>query len=183
MRVFSNIPTEASSGGDFKDVLLTILAIAAIAITAFGFGAYRLLSQQLHDEIERSVESKFLRGLSYNRVSLGFVYWRLYENFRPDRTAAESYLDKAIEQTRSAYVRYAALLDTSDRAVDRLISDIRNNWAAYIVEKDSRFGPVEASDRAAALACAEHLTVRIANFPAEAVGWQDTIEAVRNRFA
>lgn len=124
-----------------------------------------------------------MRGLSYNRVSLGFVYWRLYENFRPDRTAAESYLDKAIEQTRSAYVRYAALLDTSDRAVDRLISDIRNNWAAYIVEKDSRFGPVEASDRAAALACAEHLTVRIANFSAEAVGWQDTIEAVRNRFA
>ena len=51
----------------FKDVLLTVLAIAGIGIAAFGVGAYALLSKK----IEANVQSKTDRGLWLARVQEG----------------------------------------------------------------------------------------------------------------
>ena len=63
----------------FKDVLQTVLAVAALAIAAFGYGTYKILSSQIESKVVENTETRYQESLAYQRVSFAFIYWLLYE--------------------------------------------------------------------------------------------------------
>ena len=171
----------------FRDVLQTVLAVAALGLAAFGYGAYKLLSSQIEERVRNQTEARYQTTMAYHRVALGYVYWMLYKDpktqCKTQCEIAEIYLDKAIAHTRSAYFEHVVSLDAKERNVEELICTIRNNWAYYVSEKHERFGTVETSERAECLSFVQWLESKIANHPSQAYDYHDTICTVRDRFS
>ena len=117
-----------STDGAFKDVLQTVLAIAAIVVGAFGLGVYRLFPQQVEKKVARNTEKRLRIANATNMINQGFVYWHLFLRFAGlERDERLAYIDGAIEVTRKAYEQEIADLGDSEREVRRLLLQIRNN--------------------------------------------------------
>ena len=170
----------------FKDVLLSVLAIATIGLAAFGYGAYKILSSQIEESVRKRIEARYQMSQAHGRTSLGLMNWMLYKNSgqNPDKAndKAEAYLEEAIRYTRIAYTLHAIELDKNDHRVERLICDIRNNWAYYASEKHCKFGGISASEQGQFLRFADWIEERINDHPENATDYQDTIDVVRRRF-
>ena len=108
--------------------------------------------------------------------------WMLYENSKQDSKIAKDYLDEAIRHTRIAFKEHVVELDEKDHKVERLIYDIRNNWAYYASEKHSEFDGVSQSEQGQFLSFIDWLEERINNHPENAHEYRDTIDTVRKRF-
>ena len=167
----------------FRDVLQTVLAVAAIGITAFGVGAYRLLSSQIGNKVRKRIEARYLKSLAYHRAALGYMNWILYENSKPQPDIAKIYLDEAIRHTRVAYDENAVNLDARETEYEHLICQVRNNLAFFISEKHIEFGPLDATVKAECLSFANWLEARIDNHPTDAHEYRDTIDTVMQCFA
>ena len=166
----------------FKDVLQTVLAVAALGIAVFGYGVYRILSWRTEEKVRVRIESRYQMSQAHERTSLGLMNWMLYRNSSLNPEVSEAYLDEAIRFTRIAFTVHATELDERDRRVERLICDIRNNWAYYASEKHIVFRPVSSSDQAQFLSFVDWIEERLNKHPENAKEYQDTIDTVRNRF-
>ena len=175
-------PEIAADRQVFKDVLQTVLAIAALAIAAFGYGTYKILSSQIEDKVIANTESRYQKSLAYQRVSLAYAYWLLYENSDHQETA-EVYLNKAIEHTRRAYDEQVVRLNANTPEVERLICQIRNNLAYYVSEKHMKFGPVDSATQAESLSFVKWLESRVEDYPSDTAIYLHTIETVRERYS
>ena len=167
----------------FKDVLQTVLAVAALAIAAFGYGAYKILSSQIEERVRRDTDLQYRLTMAYHKSSLAFIYWRLYENAEPKSQTAAIYLDVAIDHTRWAFDEHVVNLNQDYPEVERLICEIHNNLAYYISEKHVNFGHVSLEERAESLSFADWLEERIGKYPQRSYAYQDTIATVRERFS
>lgn len=176
-------PEITASQQVFKDVLQTVLAVAALAIAAFGYGAYKILSSQIEDNVRKQTETRYQKSLAYQRVSIGYIYWLLYENSKEQPKTAEIYLNKAIEHTQRAYEEHVINLNTRAPEVEHLICQIRNNLAYYVSEKHISFGQVDSAAQSESLSFMAWLERRIENYPSNSSIYLDTIEVVRKRFS
>ncbi len=168
---------------EFKDVLQTVLAIAALAIAAFGYGTYKILSSQIEERVRRNMDSQYRLTMAYHRTSFAFVFWRLYEDAEKQSTTAKVYLDVAIDHTRRAFYDHVVDLNHDDPKVEQLICEIRNNLAYYISEKQRWFGPIAPEERAECLGFVDWLEGRVNGYPQRAHDYRDTIDTVRRRFS
>lgn len=166
----------------FRDVLQFVLAIAAIGLAAFGYGAYKILSSQIEDKVIDNAETRYQKSLAYQRVSFAYLYWLLYENSKDQPKTAEMFLNKAIEHTRRAYEEQVVHLNSNAPEVERLICQIRNNLAYYVSERHINIGPVESSTQAESLSFVKWLESRIEYYPSETHIFRHTIDTVRERF-
>ena len=179
-------PEIVASQQVFKDVLQTVLAVAALSIAAFGYGTYRILSSQIEERVRKGIEGRYQTPLAHHRAELGYMNWMLYENSKQDskidKEIAKGYLDEAIRHTRIAFDEHALDLDEKDRTIERLVCDIRNNWAYYASEKHIEFGGISDHEQAQFLSFANWLEARSDNHSDNASDYRDTIDTVRERF-
>ena len=175
-------PEIVASQQVFKDVLQTVLAIAALSIAAFGYGTYKILSSQIEERVIVNTETRYQTSLAHHRTALGYMNWMLYENSKQDSKIAEDYLDEAIRHTRIAFDEHALNLDEKERKIERLVCDIRNNWAYYASEKHIEFGGIPDHEQAQSMSFVDWLEARIDNHPDNASDYRDTIDTVRERF-
>ena len=80
--LFTQVLSQSAPSGttdQFKDVFQTVLAISAIAITAFGVGVYRLLSQEIEEKVARNTERNVWRANTRQKIDTGLLYWDLYQ--------------------------------------------------------------------------------------------------------
>jgi hypothetical protein len=93
----------------FKDVLNTVLAIAAITIALLGIGVYKILSQtlsqQVHKDVSNGVDMRFSLGLVKHRADLGYAFWELFEEAKKMRNTdlANRCLDSALWHTDGSH--------------------------------------------------------------------------------
>ena len=175
-------PEIAANQQVFKDVLQTVLAIAALSIAAFGYGTYKILSAQIEDRVRKRTDARYQMSQAHQRTALGYMNWMLYENSKQDSKIAKGYLDEAIRHTRIAFKDHVVELDEKDHKVERLICDIRNNLAYYASEKHSEFGGLSQSEQGQFLSFIDWIEERINNHPENASDYRDTINTVRKRF-
>lgn len=167
----------------FKDVLQLVLAIAAIAIAAFGFGIYKLISRQIEGKVAETNEKNLNIAFARLKIDNGLLYWNLYQlsSGRPNPVRLE-YLGKAIGETKEAYERAITTLDDRELRVERIMMSVKNNWAFYIYVQDSNFGPVASADKEIALECLRYIKARKTEFSDITVETLDTIKKVADRF-
>ena len=163
----------------FKDVLQTVLALAAVAIAAFGYGTYRILSSQIEERVQKGIEARYQKSLAYHRAALGYMNWILYKNAEHRSGIAKTYLDESIRHTRVAYDENAVNLDARETEYEHLICQIRNNLAFFMSEKHKEFGPLSELEKAECLSFVNWLEARIDNHPTDAHEYRDTIDTVR----
>ena len=172
----------------FKDVLQTVLAVAAIGIAAFGVGTYKLLSSQIEEKVGKGIEARYHMSLAHQRTELGYMNWMLFKNSQEGSEIAKGYINGAIRHTRIAFEEHAVELDEKEHQAERLICDIRNNWAYYASEKHHMsemydvFKGVNLHEQDQFLSFADWIEERIANHPENASDYRDTIDTVRKRF-
>lgn len=176
-------PETAADQQVFKDVLQTVLAIAALAIAAFGYGTYKILSSQIEERVRRNTDIQYRLTMAYHRTSFAFVFWRLYEDAEKQSTTANVYLDVAIDHTRRALDDHVVDMNQDDPEVEQLICEIRNNLAYYISEKHRYFGHIAPEERAECLGFVDWLEGRVNRYPQRALDYRDTIDTVRRRFS
>ena len=173
----------ATSNDSYKDVLQTVLAIAAIAVAAFGLGAYRLLSQQIEEKVARNAERRLIIANAIHKIDLGLLFWH-FSKRSTDNADRLAYLEEAIAITRDAYDNEVAGVSDEDREMGKLVIQIRNNWAYYIYERDIATSPqgVGQEERKRALAFADYLDARKAAYSDMTGDLLDTVDKVRGRF-
>ena len=167
----------------FKDVLQTVLAVAALAIAAFGYGTYKILSSQIEEKVWKDTERRYQLTTAYHRVSLAYVYWLLYQTTDERTESARIYLNAAINHTRRTYNDHVSGSNRHDAEFETLACQIVNNLAYYVSEEHHKFGSVELRKRAECLSFVAWLEERINNHPAYAHDYLDTVETVRRRFS
>ena len=174
-------PEIAADQQVFKDVLQTVLAVAALAIAAFGYGTYKILSSQIEDKVIASTESRYQKSLGYQRAALGYANWILYKNSIKQPKSARSYLDEAIRHTRIAFYENAAKLNSEETEYEHMVCQIRNNLAFFMSEKHIKFGPLNDAESAECMSLANWLEIRIDSHPPMSSDYRDTIDHVRRR--
>ena len=184
--LFTQVLSQSAPSGttdQFKDVFQTVLAISAIAITAFGAGVYRLLSLAIEGKVTRSTDQRLRIANIMHKVDSGLLYWRLFTH-SADRPTSErlEYLDEAIDETRLAYEQEATRLDENDPEVERRVLNIRNNWAWYLYEKDVKLGGITPSERETALLCLDYIEKRKAKYSDYITECLDTINEAGGHF-
>lgn len=174
---------EVAAGDPYKDVLQTVLAIAAIAISAFGIGVYAILSRTIESRVRGAIEFQYRIATAKGHLNLGMLCWQLYEHHSDDQAdRAKIYLEDAIIQAQIAYTDQVSRLDENDRVAQSLLCKLRNNWAYFISEKAVKYDADEY-EKIAALAFVTYLKERIGRFPEDDATFQHTIETVRERLA
>lgn len=163
----------------FKDVLQTVLAVAALSIAAFGYGTYRILSSQIVSNVGRDTERRYQMTMAYTKLSFGYIYWLLYS----DSDKVKHYLDTAIYETRRAFDEHIKGVYEDDPRFESLTCQIRNNLAYYISEKHFVFNSVNSVERGECLSYVAWLEPRIERYPMYAYQYRDTIDNVRKRFS
>ena len=167
----------------FKDVLQTVLVIATIVISAFGFGIYRLLSRQIEGKVAETNEKNLNIAFARLKVDASLTYWNLYRLAQGRRNPVKrSFLEMAIAETKDAYKTVIEKLDDREVRVERILINVNNNWAFFIYEQDCRFGPVPAADKVIALERLRYIEERKAKYSEMTVDVLDTIEKVAGRF-
>ena len=166
----------------FYEILSLVLALAAIGITAFGVGAYRLLSATIERKVNERAEVNLKLANSIQRIDTGWLYWHLYQ--LSDRKRLDDrriYLEQAITETIHAFKLLSGLPSSALAANEKLLIMSRNNWAYFIYEKDLLVG-VSDADKRIALECLEYIESRISQAPEFSEELTDTIEKVAGRF-
>lgn len=185
--VVSEIPT-GQREVPFKDVLTTVLAIAALGITAFGAGAYLLLSAKIEANVRTNTDKNLWLSRSQESVDIGFVYWNFYQMCAGAPMPTRShYLQLAILDTKQAYRWLQDHMDVKERQAERMLTIAQNNWAFYIYEQDLyeqdlALTKVGQADKETALKCVEYLEQRTTKFPELTEELVDTIQEVAGRF-
>jgi len=181
-KVLADAPT-ATGGVPFKDVLLTVLGIAAIFIGAFGLGAYRLLSYRIERSIVRRTDRSLWLADTRFSVNAGMLYYGIYRISEDSpQEVRRYYLGQAIEDTKRAYQVLQTRLDLTEWEVERLLTIINNNWAYFVLEMESAFRPVSPSEAETARACLDYLEERKTKFIDLTEEIVDTIKKVASRF-
>ena len=168
----------------FKDVLITVLAIAGVFVSAFGVGAYALLSQRIQKDIEKRTERS--RKVSEVELSInsGLIYFDIYQISESVETSLRrSNLNSAIAYTKQAYNDIVANLDEKEREIERLMIIIKNNWSYYIYESDKTIEPVTEAEKRLALSFAEDISARSTKFTELTSELLETTKAVTGRFS
>ena len=166
----------------FKEVLLAVLAVAGLALTLYlsllGIGAYRVLSRQIEIDVLKRTEERLDRAQAYSKVDNGFLYWQLYLESKKQGSPDASLLGSAIDETRIAYVNFAAGLPEDQRGVSKLVTTIRNNWAYYILEKHATFKAAGDAEKDLARGFATYVRAKQMDFPEIANDLADTAKSV-----
>jgi hypothetical protein len=172
----SSIPSDRPSYELFKDILQTVLAIASIVIAAVAVGIYKILSRQLELEVTKRVEVRYREAISQLRRGIGFSFWKHFKHYHQigHPAIADEFIALAIDAAKYA----GEGLKESDPDAESLLCDIRNDWAWYIYEKNTRT-PVSNAEKALALHFVDYLEKRIGNYPTKAILFQDTIDTVK----
>ena len=167
----------------FYEILSLVLALAAIGITAFGVGAYRLLSAAIERKVNERVEIARVKALVVQAIDDGWLYWNLYllSEGKP-QPARSQLLESAIIETQKGYDFIHQHLDTKEHEVRKFLAIIKNNWAFYIYEKARLSFKISRSEKALALGFIDDLEKEIALFPDLTTDFIDTIEKVAGRF-
>ena len=178
----SEIPSDQREA-PFKDVLLTVLAIAAIGIAAFGVGAYKLLSASIESKVKAETDKSLWLAVVVQTVDSGFLYWSLYEmSAGKPLPVRRHFLAWAIYETRRAHDYIRAHLSVKDHLVLKQFIMVRNNWAYFIYEKDRELDKASPDERAIVLACLKDLEQYKTDFPDMTPNIIDTIEKVAGHF-
>lgn len=184
--LYSLVMGEApSDGGEipFKDVLLTVLAIAAIGIAVFGAGAYKLLSIAIESNVRERTDRNLWLGRVQQSVNTGWLYWHLSQIAKgrplPER---RFYLRQSIIETDIAITWIHSRLDESERDVEKMLLVALNNWAFYIYELDLLGERQDYAMKSIALDYIAFLEQRMSKFPEIANDLTDTIKKVAARF-
>lgn len=194
-QVLSDTPILPPENDVFKDVLQTVIAIAAIAIGATGLGVYKLLAQQIEEKVNRSVGKELKLAIVAHKIDLGKVYWHFFL-----RSTSESerdfYIGEAISETKKASSQGLEELDENDPDVEPYVIQFRNNLAYFIYEKyriyeiyslpAPQYTATERhSERQLALMSIEYLDNRKGKYPDlnPIHEMDDTISKVRNLFS
>ena len=167
----------------FKDVLQTVLALAAIGITAFGVGVYKLLSIAIETKIRRMTDRNLWLARVQQAVNTGWLYWHLSQITKgrplPER---RFYLGQSIVETDNAINWIHSHLDESERDVEKMLLVALNNWAFYIYELDFLGERQDLAMKSVALDYLAFLERRKSRFPEIANDLTDTIRKVAARF-
>ena len=114
----------------FKDVSTIVLAFAGLAIAAFGFGVYRILSGQIQRDARHAARQEGLRASARSAGTVGLGFWQQYSAFKPIPllldSAKRSLLGSAIALTDDA-LTHAAGLDKEETANERLLLSLSPN--------------------------------------------------------
>ena len=143
---------------------------------------------QIENKVRKRIEARYQTSLAHYRTALGFMNWMLYENSPKGSKAAKDYLDEAIRHTRIGFDEHAVELDEKDRKIERLICDIRNNWAYYASERHYMskrhdvFIGVSPQEQDQYLSFVNWIEKRINNHLENATEYRDSIDTVRERF-
>lgn len=169
----------------FKDVLLVILSIAAVFISALGTLAFQVLSRSIEGKIFRRSERNRRLAETLGWINTGYQYYELYRISESiSRGKGRDYLDRAISETREAYRVVVEELDEKEWQVERLLLNIRNNWAYFISERENVYEVKSKADAQILTVCLEYIESRSAKFPEfteEVMDTIDTVRTVRNR--
>ena len=167
----------------FKDVLLTVLAIAAIGIAAFGAGTYKLLSIAIESNVRVRTDRNLWLSRVQQAVNTGWLYWHLSQMAKgrplPER---RFYLRQSIIETDNAITWIHSHLDESERDVEKMLLVALNNWAFYIYELDLLGERQDYAMKSIALDYIASLEQKMSQFPEIANDLTDTIRKVAARF-
>lgn len=152
----------------FRDVLQIVLAVAAVAIAAFGYLIYRIVVQRLQIRAEEEIGSERRRTTAKLYTYMGLLRWRDFERITP---SDPRYREDAIDVTEKAH-EYASALDEHDPRNEWIIAAVRNNLAWYLADRR------RPQDRDKARGYAQYIHVRSQNFPEEREEWERTYEEV-----
>ena len=147
----------------FKDTLIIVLTVAAIAIAVFGAVVYRVVSQRLERETSKQITSESKRWIVWLASLTGKKFWEMDK------------IDQAIKLTEEAY-GYAQELDEKELKNQQLIGEIRNNLASYYVKKGQKAKAAIAQGFAAYIHNISH------KFPKQRAAWEDTYRKVFEAF-
>ena len=166
----------------FKEVLLAVLAVAGVILTLYlsllGIGAFRILSERIRIQTALTTEWRLDRAEAKSKLDDGFLYWRLYVRSKRGGSPDRELLDWAIDETREGYELHGAHLDENKHDVERLLMNIRNNWAYYILEKHQEFGTASESEKAMAKSFVDYIRARLPKYPEKATDLTDTVRSV-----
>ena len=145
----------------FKDTLIIVLTVTAIAIAVFGAVVYRVVSQRLKRETGKQITNESKRWIVWLASLIGYKFWEMDK------------IDQAIKLTEEAY-GYAQELDEKELKNQQLIGEIRNNLASYYVETRQK------ADIAPGFAAYIHNISH--KFPKQRAAWEDTYRKVFEAF-
>ena len=169
----------------FQDVLLAVLAIGGVFISGFGVLAFQVLSRTIEAKIFRRSERNRRLAETRGWINTGMLYFELYRissKRDPDDQEDRQFLNRALIDTKNAYQLILENLDDRDWEVERLLTIIRNNWGYFILEVDSVFETVSATEIDEAVACLDYIEKRATKFPDIADEVVDTKNKVAGRF-
>lgn len=145
----------------FKDTLIIVLTVAAIAIAVFGAVVYRVVSQRLERETGKQITNESKRWIVWLASLTGYKFWEMDK------------IDQAIKLTEEAY-EYAKELDESKPGNQLLLGEIRNNLASYYAQTKKK------ADLAKGFA--EYIHKNSYQFPEQRETWEDTYRKVFEAF-
>lgn len=148
-----------------KDTLTIVLTVIAVAVTAFGFLAYRIVSLTLEREREaferetgQRITRESRRWVARLAISIGYSLWKLGFPKEAERLTAE------------AHEEHARGLDERDPDDQVLIAAIRNNLASYFAEAKE--------NRDLARGYATYIHNKSSEFPKQREIWEKTYKEV-----
>ncbi len=180
--VMTGVPPD-SREVPYKDVLQTVLTLAAVGIAVFGVGAYVVLSNNIEAKVRSRTDRSLWLARGQEVVNTGWLYWQLYRlsDGKPLPTR-RSLLDQAISETRQALIWVHSHLDENELETELLSVKARNNLAYYIYELDSSIGKVDRASKLTALECIDYVGQRLFRFPELTEEVNHTIEKVAAHF-
>ena len=145
----------------FKDTLIIVLTVAAIAIAVFGAVVYRVVSQRLERETGKQITNESKRWIVWLASLTGCKFSEMGK------------VEQAIRLTEEAY-GYAQELDERERKNQLLLGEIRNNLASYYAQTKKK------ADLAKGFA--EYIHKNSYKFPEQRETWEDTYRKVFEAF-
>ena len=145
----------------FKDTLIIVLTVAAIAIAVLGAAVYGIVSQKLERETGQRIADESKRSIVWLASLTGYKFWEMDK------------IDQAIKLTEEAH-GYAQELDEKELKNQQLIGEIRNNLASYYAENR------QEADIAQGFAAYIHSISH--KFPEQRAAWEDTYRKVFEAF-
>ena len=180
--VLSEIPPDGREV-PFKDVLITVLAIAGLGIAAFGAGTYKILSIAIESNVNRKIDRNLWLARVQQAVNTGWLYWHLSQITKgrplPER---RFYLRQSVIETDNAITWIHSRLDERERDVEKMLLVARNNWAFYICELDILGERQDRATSSVALDYLAFLEQGRSRFPEIASDLIDTIRKVAAQF-
>ncbi len=118
----------------FRDILVIVLSLSAVAIALLGWAVYQVISRGLDDRIKRTIDEELNVHICNLCFEFNHIYWKHYERVdykigNPLEGTELDYLQLAIDISESA-ARRAGLLD--QKKFDALVCVAKNNLAYHL---------------------------------------------------